>query len=131
MPSKVLAVAAIIVRDGRILLIQRGNPPQQGRWTLPGGKVEAGESLQQAVRREVAEETGYLIEVGAELLKLSVPTGDGRTFQIHDFAATIVGGELVVGDDAADARWVRLADLDMYPLTDNLRHYLRQAGLKL
>ncbi len=129
MPNPVVAAAAIIVQDEHILLIQRGNPPQQGRWTLPGGKVEHGESLQEAVRREVAEETGYLVEVGAELIQLTVPTGDGRHFQIHDFAATVIGGELVVGDDAADARWVRLAELGDYPLTSNLRHYLRRAGL--
>lgn len=129
MSEPVLAAAAIIVRGEQILLIQRGIPPQQGRWTLPGGKVNPGESLQETVRREVAEETGYEVRVEDQLLELQVPIGDGKYFQIHDFAATIIGGELVAGDDAADARWIPLSELDQFPLTDHLVHYLRKAGV--
>ena len=131
MTDKVLAAAAIIVREDQILLIQRGTPPQQGKWSLPGGRVETGETLQEAVAREVFEETGYTVAVGAELLVLSAPTADGREFEIHDFEATITGGELTTGDDAADARWIRFSELDDYPLTVNLKGFLRQAGINI
>lgn len=126
----VRAVGAV-VRDaaGRILLVKRGHAPQKGRWTLPGGSVEAGETLQAAVAREVREETAITVEVGEELGRLSSPTADGRMFEIHDFAATWVSGTVVAGDDAADARWVAVDDLGALELTDGLIGYLQQFGV--
>jgi 8-oxo-dGTP diphosphatase len=95
-----------IVRDrsGRLLLVQRGNPPGRGRWAVPGGKVEPGETDPAAVIREVREETGLDVEPG-ELVGTVVLD----PFEIHDYACSVRGGTLRAGDDAAAAAWVDAA----------------------
>jgi ADP-ribose pyrophosphatase YjhB (NUDIX family) len=92
--------------DGRLLMIRRGHAPGVGLWTLPGGRVEAGETLPSATAREVAEETGLRVDVGVEVGVVRRDAPDGRVFDIHDLRATVVGGDLRAGDDAADAAWV-------------------------
>ncbi len=125
----VLAAAAVIIDDrGRVLLVKRGKEPQKGRWSVPGGSVEPGETLAEAAAREVLEETGLVVSVGPELWSLTTPTADGRMYEIHDFAATVTGGELTAGDDADDVRWVSPDELQDLPLTVNLPAYLRRAG---
>jgi ADP-ribose pyrophosphatase YjhB (NUDIX family) len=97
----VRCVGAVITRaDGRVLLIQRGNEPGRGLWSLPGGRVEPGESDEQAVAREVAEETGLTVTVG----ELAGRVRRGR-YDIGDYFATIVSGELAAATDALDACW--------------------------
>ncbi len=96
---------------------------------MPGGKCEPGESFAEAAAREALEETGLSVEIGAELWSVRIPTGDGREYDVHDFAATVLGGELRAGDDAAEARWVTDSELDDLELTDGLADYLRGAGL--
>ena len=90
--------------DGRLLLIRRGHAPAAGLWSLPGGRVEPGESDAEAVVRELAEETGLAVRPGR--LVGTVTRGE---FEIHDYACTVTGGVLRAGDDAADARWVGAA----------------------
>ena len=149
------AVAAVMVRDGKLLLIKRGVEPSKGKWSVPGGRVEWGETLIEAVKREVCEETGLEIEVGPlagvyDLLSerptsnVQRPTSKrekaepGDTphssllthhYVIIDYFATPVGGELTPGDDAADARWVPLEDLSNYELTEHLRERLAEMGI--
>ena len=115
--------AGAVVRDevGRLLLIRRGNPPGRGLWSLPGGRVEAGETPAAAAAREVLEETGLRVEVGPLL-----GVFDLGEFRAHDFAATVIGGELRAGDDASDVRWCNEADLDLLSLSDGLREALHQ-----
>lgn len=135
MPT-VLAAGAV-VRDpaGRLLLVRRAHDPEAGRWSLPGGRVEAGESPAEAAAREVTEETGLEVVVGAEWLVLSRPTGvlaaDGTetVFEIHDFLAEPVGGSLRAGDDAAGAGWFTPVELSRLPLTTDLLAHLERAGL--
>lgn len=126
----VLAVGVVITDGaGRVVLVKRGKEPQRGRWTVPGGSVEPGESLQEAAAREALEEAGLQVRIGRELWDLLSPTADGRMFEIHDFVATVAGGELRAGDDADDARWVHVDELDDLPLTVDLASYLRQPGI--
>lgn len=126
----VLAVGVVITdASGRVVLVKRGKEPQRGRWSVPGGSVEDGESLEQAAVREAWEETGLHVSVGPELWQLTAPTADGRLFQIHDFAATVTGGQLLAGDDADDAIWATVDELDTLPLTVDLASYLRRPGV--
>lgn len=122
----VLAASAVIV-DGRtrVLLIQRGHHPAKGMWSLPGGSVEPGETIPDAVAREVAEETGFKVAVGEEVWRVRVELSPGLFYDVRAHRAEIIGGELVVGDDAEAATWVGPADLSGYRLTPHLDEFLR------
>ena len=114
-----LAVGAIVFRDdGAVLLVQRGRPPARGSWTLPGGKVEPGETLEAAVVRELAEETALRVTPIAEVETL-VLSHEGFAYEIHDFAYRLdAPGEPRAGDDVDAARWVlpsEIATLDLTP----------------
>lgn len=112
-------VGVACVEAGRILLVQRARAPYSGAWAIPGGKVEFGEPMRDAARREVREETGLEVAIGPV-----VWTGDAMTNDHHyvlvDFLGTVTGGRLKAGDDAADARWVAFSDLDDYRLTPTM-----------
>lgn len=124
------AAGVIIVNDqGQILLVQRGHQPQVGRWTVPGGRLEPGETPEQAAVREALEETGLHVRIEREALRVRLPAGTGREFDVRDFVASVVGGTLAPGDDADDARWFHPDELDSVALTNNLLGYLRDAGV--
>lgn len=128
--ERVLAASAVITDShGRVLLALRGTEPEKGRWSVPGGSVEPGETLAEAAAREAFEETGLLVEIGRELWMVEIPTGDGRVFEVHDFAATPTGGTLHADDDAVDVRWFTPEQLDQVPLTHDLASYLAHAGI--
>lgn len=109
----VIPCVGAIVRDdvGRLLMIRRGQEPALGSWSLPGGRVEPGESDEEAVAREVAEETGLTVRVGALIGRIEIPAPDGGVFDIGDYAADVIGGELRPGDDATEAAWVDPAQI--------------------
>ncbi len=111
-----------IVRDGtgRLLLVRRGRPPGEGLWSVPGGRVEPGEDDAAAVARELKEETGLDVVVGALVGSVDRPGPGGVTYEIHDYAADVTGGALQAGDDASDVRWVSPADLRALPVTPGL-----------
>ncbi|CVI24358.1 ADP-ribose pyrophosphatase (fragment) [Agrobacterium fabacearum CFBP 5771] len=123
--TPILAASGVIL-DGqkRILLVQRANPPDKGCWTLPGGRVDPGETLELVVIREVFEETGLVIRIVNELGKLHVPDGKGGIYEIHDFLGEKISGEASAGDDAAAIGWFRNDELSKLPLTPDLLHYL-------
>ena len=128
------AVAAVIVENGKLLLVERAVEPSKGKWSVPGGSVEWGEPLAEALKREVREETGLEIEVEkvAGVFDLIIRNEAGKPqyhYVIVDFFACVIGGELVPGDDAAKARWVPVEELDNYELSNHLRSRLRQMGV--
>ncbi|MFC5287326.1 NUDIX hydrolase [Actinokineospora guangxiensis] len=107
---RVIRCVGGVVRDdsGRVLLIRRAHEPGSGLWSLPGGKVESGETDAEALSRELREETGLSATVGAFIGAVERPAPSG-VFDIHDYACSVTGGELRAGDDATDVRWVDLA----------------------
>lgn len=119
--------AVITDGTGRILLIKRGRPPGEGLWSVPGGRVEPGETDAEAVAREVREETGLAVTVGA-LLGSVVRGGPEVTYDIFDYAATPAGGTPHAGDDAADAAWFAVPELDALPMTPGLVEALTEWG---
>jgi len=126
---RIPCVGAIVTGDGRILLIRRGHEPEAGRWSLPGGRIEPGETDQQALVREVREETGLEVMPGPLAGEVDRPAPGGRVLEIRDYAATVTGGTLAAGDDADDARWFSLRELDKLPLTTGLLTTLDDWGV--
>lgn len=120
-----------VVKDaaGRLLLIRRAHDPSAGLWSLPGGRVEPGETDQQAVAREILEETGLRVACGRLVGTAELPGLDGAVMAVRDYLAVVHGGELAAGDDAADVRWVTAADLARLPLTDGLAEFLDDRGV--
>lgn len=122
------AVGAVVFKDGRVLLVKRGNPPAEGVWAIPGGRVHLGETLQAAAEREIMEETGVMIRAGAPVFVFDVVDRDARGdvrfhYVIVDLAADYLSGEPLAGDDAVAARWVgeaELAGLRVNPATRRL-----------
>jgi len=128
-PGRERAVPCVgaIVRDGadRLLLVRRAHPPAAGRWSLPGGRIEAGEDDAAALVRELREETGLEVAVGPLVGTVEWPGPGGQRYVIADYACTILGGTLAAGDDAAEVRWVHQPDLAALALTDGLLETLR------
>ena len=111
-----------VVKDGqgRLLLIKRGHDPGAGLWSLPGGRIEPGETDAEALVREMLEETGLKVAPGRLLGSVKRQGRDGDIIDIRDYAATVISGTLRAGDDAADAMWVSVADLGSLAVTDGL-----------
>jgi 8-oxo-dGTP diphosphatase len=130
-PAPRIPCVGAIIKDeaGRLLLIQRGHEPETGRWSLPGGRIEPGESDEQAVVRETREETGLRVTCGALVGSVQRPGLRGAVLDIRDYAVTVTGGTLAAGDDAARARWVSEADLAALPLTSGLAEALAAWGV--
>ena len=123
-----VAVGAVVVRDGSLLLVERIKSPGAGKWAVPGGAVEPGETLAAAVAREVEEETGLAVSVGdVAWVGDSIGPGDPPAwhFTILDFWATVVGGTLRAGDDAAQAEWVPIEELAARPMVETMFDLVR------
>jgi 8-oxo-dGTP diphosphatase len=131
MTARRIACVGAIVHDGtgRLLLIQRGHDPEAGRWSLPGGRVEPGETDAQALAREMLEETGLIVQAGPLIGAVERPGSGDTVLDIRDYTATVTGGSLTAGDDAADARWVAPGDVTALPLTTGLVDALRSWGV--
>ena len=121
-----VAVGALAVDQGRLLCIRRGHGPGAGLWSLPGGRVEAGETLHEAVVREVMEETGLEVVVDRFVGHVE-RIGEGYHFVILDFGVTLLdpGTDPIAGDDAAEAAWVPFEDVGELRLVDGLYDFLR------
>ena len=127
----VIPCVGAVIKDGqgRLLLIKRGHAPAAGLWSLPGGRIEPGETDAEALVREMREETGLVIEAGQLIGTARRPAQDGSVFDIRDYAAAVIGGTLRPGDDAVDARWVDASELASLPLTGGLVETLTGWGV--
>ena len=130
----VCGVGGVVIEDGRILLIQRGRPPGEGLWAVPGGKVHLGETMTGAVRREVFEETGLQIRPG-RVVWAGDNIGPGEPpawhFCLVDFLCDVEGGDLLAGDDAITAAWVKLEEAANLALTPTMFDLLGVLGVDL
>ena len=127
-----LAVSAAIIRDGKVLIVRRARPPARGVFTLPGGGVEAGETLHEAVIREVLEETGLVIAPIALAGHREVIARDGdgkveRHFVILPFAARWIAGEVALNEELAEAHWLVPAELAGLTTTEGLTEIVQAA----
>src|SRR5712672_893680 len=119
----IVGVGAIVLDGDRVLLVKRAHEPLKGEWSVPGGAVEVGETLEDAIRREVREETCLDIEVGpiVDVLDRIRHDPEGRVefhYVLVDFVCTRVGGTLRCGSDADETMWAARAELDQYGVSD-------------
>jgi len=131
-----LAVSAAIFRDGRVLIVRRARPPARGLYTLPGGGVELGETLEQAVVREVREETALEVEpvdlVGFRQAIAHDAAGRvERHFVILPFAARWIAGDISLNEELSDAHWLVPAELSGLKTTEGLAQVVTAAGVRI
>jgi 8-oxo-dGTP diphosphatase len=121
-----VGVGAVVLDGERVLLVKRGKPPSQGKWSLPGGLVGLGERLEDAAAREVEEECGLRVRILGlcGVVDRIVRENGADPVRYHwviiDYVAAVVGGALRAGSDAAEARWVRVTELGQYETTEGL-----------
>lgn len=132
----IVGVGAVIIHQGRVLLVKRGSPPLEGQWSLPGGVVELGETLRAAAEREAREETGLVVESGAvlEVFDRIIPGENGRPqyhYVLIDFLCRVTDGELRAGGDATDVAWAREEELGKYKLEKPARDVIGKGFLHL
>ncbi len=128
----IVGVGAVIVEDGRALVVRRASEPLKGRWSIPGGAVEVGETLREAAAREALEETGLAVEAGEvlEVFDSIYRDADGRTqyhYVLVDFLCRKCGGELRAASDVSDARWITRAEIDGLEITPAAQKVLKKA----
>jgi ADP-ribose pyrophosphatase YjhB (NUDIX family) len=127
---RVPCAGAVVVHDGRLLLVRRANDPGRGLWSVPGGRVEAGESPEAACAREVREETGLDVEVGPLVGRVERAGPAGATYVIDDFRCAVRGSvAAIAGDDADDTHWATRDELATMPLVDLLLETLEGWGV--
>jgi len=130
-----VGVGAVVLSRGRVLLVRRGKPPGEGRWSLPGGLVDLGETSVDAARREVAEECGITVRIAGLAGVLDRVTRDaGGRVRYHwvlvDYLAFPESDDdtIIAGDDAAEVRWVPINEVDRMLTTDGLMDMIRRAA---
>lgn len=128
----IVGVGGVVISKGRVLLIRRGNPPLEGEWSIPGGTLEVGETLPEAVKRELAEETGLVVRVGEliEVLERIFLDPEGRTkyhYVILDYLCEVTSGNARAGSDATDLAWADESELGKYELNAATTRVIQKA----
>ena len=128
-----VGVGAIVIHEGRILLVKRGVEPSRGLWAIPGGTLNLGETLQQCAAREILEETGITIKVGNCVYVFDfLERDDSGKIKFHfvvvDFAGQYLSGEPKGADDAEDARWLKPEEFSSLPVAKNTLAALKEIG---
>lgn len=131
--APIVGVGAVIVKGNKILLVKRAGEPGKGLWSIPGGLVEIGESIKDAARREVKEETGLDVRVDevADVTEIIIRDEENKVkhhYVIVDFFAVPLKGELKASSDALEVRWVEFKDLKNYSLTNTVKKLFRKLG---
>ena len=129
--NPVVAVGAVVFKDQNVLLIKRSQEPAKGQWSIPGGKVKIGETLQEAAEREILEETGIVIKANEPVHSFDIIEKDLDSrvcfhYVIIDFLANYVSGEPVPGDDAISARWVGFQEIEKYHVNRTSRELIEK-----
>ncbi|MBI2154089.1 MAG: NUDIX hydrolase [Candidatus Rokubacteria bacterium] len=127
-----VGVGAVVLKDGHVLLVRRNRPPAEGKWSIPGGLVNLGETTEAAAVREVAEECGLRVRLQglAGVVERIISDPDGRVryhYVLIDYVAAPESGDLRPGSDAADARWVPIGELGRYETTEGLAAMVNKA----
>jgi ADP-ribose pyrophosphatase YjhB (NUDIX family) len=123
------AVSVAVTHEGKVLLVRRGRPPAQGLYAFPGGKVEAGETLEEAAKRELKEETGLEVARVEPIVSISIPAEGGlspHAFRLTVFRGLEPSGELIVGDDAESAGFFTIEEARTMPLTGSVFEIVEQ-----
>lgn len=127
-----VGVGGVVVAENRVLLIRRGSPPLEGEWSIPGGMLELGESLREAVRRELEEETGLEVRVHDLIEAFDRVTMDGGGkcryhFVILDYLCELISGEARANSDVVDVAWALEEELDRFSLTPTATRVVKRA----
>jgi ADP-ribose pyrophosphatase YjhB (NUDIX family) len=128
-----VGVGAVVLDGDRVLLVKRGGQPAEGKWSIPGGLVDLGETTEDAARREVREECGIGVRLAgiAGVVERVIRDADGRVryhYVLVDYAAHPESGAIRAGTDAADVRWVAIAELGRYETTEGLAEMIHRAA---
>ena len=130
----IVGVGGVVVKDGRALIVKRAHEPRKGEWSIPGGRVELGETLEDAVKRELKEETGLDVSIGPIIEVFDrIHRSENRVrynFVIIDYLCGCLGGTLRAADDATDAGWVTVDQLANYGVNEHAARVIRR-GLEL
>jgi 8-oxo-dGTP diphosphatase len=126
-----VGVGAVIIQDARVVVVKRATEPLKGRWSVPGGMLELGETLREGTAREALEETGLIVEAGEVLDVFDAiyidPTGLTQYhYVLIDFLCRPVGGELRASSDVSEVRWVNEAELEALGMTENTLKVIRK-----